>query len=451
VATALPHRSASSELRSLLTLAWPIVVAQVGMSLMGFVDTVLVGPLGAEALSALALGNTLYFGLLILGKGTLMSLDAHVSQAYGAGDLTECRRGLIQGMWMVAAIAPLLVFGMTWIPDLLTALGYDPAMSELARLYLGPLRWGVPISLLFTVHRSFLSAVDVTRPLLISAVVANVANVVLDLWFIRGGYGISPLGVEGVAWATSACRFALLAPVAWVAWFRADFKRFVVPSWAADPVLIRRLLGIGIPVGLQYFAEVSAFSGAAIMMGILGPTPLAAHQICLNAVAVAFMIPLGIGSASAVRTGQAIGARDGRGLHLAAWTGIGVAFVYSLGTATIFAVFPDVIAGFYGVDGAVFTLALEFFAVAALFQVGDSIQAVAVGVLRGLADTRAAFVLALVGYVGLATPIAIVGAFVLDDDPVWIWWGLLIGLSVAAALMCARIYVQVRKQAAAFS
>ena len=449
---ALPQSTGfRDELSALIRLAWPIVVAQLGMSLMGFVDTVLVGPMGAEALSALALGNTLYFGLLILGKGTLMSLDAHVSQAYGAGDHAECRRGLIQGIWIVAAIAPPLILAMTWVPDLLIALGYDVEMAELARLYLYPVRWGVPVSLLFTVHRSFLSAVDVTRPLMVSALLANVANIGLDLWFIDGGWFVPALGVEGVAWATAACRLALLLPVAWVAWFRADFRRFVAPSWAPDGALIRRLLSIGLPVGLQYFAEVSAFSGAAILMGVLGPEPLAAHQVALNVTAISFMVPLGLGAAGAVRTGQAIGARDGHALHLAAWTVVGVAVVWSLIAATVLTVFPAFIAGFYGIDGIVFALALDFLAIAALFQISDSVQAVAVGVLRGLADTRAAFGLALLGYVGLALPLAVVGALVLDDDPRWVWWGLLVGLTAAAWLMCLRIRHQIREHQRAFS
>lgn len=439
------------ELSALLRLAWPIVIAQLGMSVMGFVDTVLVGPLGAEALSALALGNTLYFGLLILGKGTLMSLDAHVSQAYGAGDHAECRRGLIQGIWIVAGLTPLLVLAMTWLPGLMIGLGYDAGMAELARLYLYPVRWGVPISLLFTVHRSFLAAVDVTRPLIVSAVIANVANVGLDLWFIEGGWFLPGLGVAGVAWATSACRLALLAPVAWVAWFRPDFRRFVTTSWAPDGVLIRRLLAIGLPVGLQYFAEVSAFSGAAILMGILGPAPLAAHQVALTVSAMAFMIPLGLGAAGAVRTGQAIGKRDGEALHRAAWTVVAVAAAWSLVAAGILTIFPVQIAGFFGIEGEVFLLALDFLAIAALFQIPDSVQAVAVGVLRGLADTRAAFGLALLGYVGLALPIAVLGSVVLEHDPRWVWWGLLVGLSAAAILLCWRIHGQIRRHRAEFS
>ncbi len=438
---------ARQELSALLTLAWPIVVAQVGMNLMSLVDTALVGPLGPDSLSALALGGTIYFGILILGQGTLMSLDAHVSAAWGAGDKAGCRRGLQQGIWLALGMAPLLMGAMTVAPDLLILAGYDEAMAELARVYVGPLRWGVPVSLLFTCHRSFLAATDVTRPLLISAVIANLLNVGLDLWWIDGGLGLPAFGVEGVAWATATCRLALLAPVAWVAWRRADYRSFPRVSWRPDTALMGRLLNVGVPVGLQYFAEVSAFAGAAILMGALGAIPLAAHQIALNSASIAFMVPLGLGAAAAVRVGQARGRGDAAGVGRAGWTALGVGFVWSVISAAVFTLAPGAIAGFYGVDGGVFILALDFLALAAIFQVPDGIQAVAVGVLRGLADTRAAFVMALLGYGLVATPCAVLGAFVLADDPRFIWWGLVAGLSVASIAMVLRFRWQVRELA----
>ncbi len=439
------------ELVALLKLAWPIVIAQLGMSVMNLVDTALVGPRGPEALAGLALGGTMYFGIVILGIGTLMSLDAHVSQAFGAGDDAGCRSGLVQGIWTAALLTPPLILALTWAPDVLVACGFDPATAALARLYLDPLRWGVPFGLLFVVHRSFLSAVGVTRPLLVSALLANIANVGLDLWFLDGGWFLPALGVEGVAWATALCRVILLLPVAWVAWFRTDMRRFVTTSWALDVVVVRHLLSIGVPVGLQYFAEVSAFSGAAILMGILGPEPLAAHQVALSASSMAFMVPLGLGAAGAVRVGQAVGRRDGHGLSLAAWTVLAVGGAWSLLGAAAFTLVPERIAGFFGVTGEVFALSLDLIAIAALFQISDSIQAVAVGVLRGLADTRAGFALALFGYAALALPMGILGAIVLSDDPRWIWWGLFAGLSAAAVGMCLRIRVQLRRHQVLFT
>lgn len=445
--TTLPPRPTTvrAELRALGLLAGPIIVGQVGMSAMGFVDTVLVGPLGAQALSALALGNMLYFGLLILGKGTLMGLDAHISQAWGARDAAGCRTGLIQGMWLVAAISPPLFAAMTFAPDLLIAVGYDPEMAELARLYLYPLRWGAPISMLFTAHRSFLSAIDITWPLLISAVVANAANVGLDLWFIHGGLGLPPLGVEGVAWATALCRFAVLGPVALVAWSPARRAAFAVTSWRPQPETLRAIVGVGLPVGLQYFAEFAAFGGAALLMGVLGVDALASHQVALNVVAMVFMVPLALGSAGAVRAGQALGARDAAAVSLAAWTVNGVAVVYAGGAALLLFLLAEPIAGLYGVEGAVFTLSVELMGIAAVFQFSDSVQAVAVGVLRGLGDTRAAFGIALFGYGGFALPIAAYAVFGGEGDPHGVWWGLVAGLTVAAACLVLRIAVQVRR------
>ncbi len=432
-----------NEIKRLWILAFPIVVSQLSTFLMGLIDTLLVGPLGPKALSALALGNTLYFVLLIVGMGLLMSLDSWVSQAYGAGDLAACRRGLQAGVWLALLMTPLLFAAMSAFPAVLGWAGYDREMMDLAWEYLGPVRWGILPALLYQAYRSMMSAVDITRPLLVSALVANVVNFVLDWWALHGAFGFEATGIAGVGWSTSFSRVALFVPLFLVVRFRNDFKRFPRATWRPDWKLIGSLSAIGLPIGLQYLCEVACFSGSALLIGLKGAVPLAAHQVALNVCALFFMVPVGLGAAGAVRVGQALGRGDPEGVQRAGWTAIGFGVAFACISGFILTAFPAFIIGLYRVESAIFILALDFLAIGAIFQVSDCIQAVAVGVLRGLADTRGALKVLAITYLVSYLPTALLGSFVLGANPLWVWWGLFAALTAASVVLSLRFRWQV--------
>jgi len=427
-----------SEFKALWKLALPIVISQVGFVSMGLVDTLLVGPLGSEALSAMSLGNTFFFGILIFGLGTIMALDTWVSQSWGAGNLEGCSVGLVQGIWLALGLWPLLVLAMFAAPPLLRICGYEPAMVDLMEVYLGPLRWGVLPALLFKTYRCALAAVDVTKPLVVAAVLANLANWGLDVWFIEGGFGLPPLGVNGVAWATTACRLVLFAPLFFAVHLSGRFSHFPRPSLAPSAKVLKSLWALGLPIGLQYGIEVGCFSGAAVLMGLKGTVPLAAHQVALNIAALLFMVPMGIGAAGAVRTGQAWGAGSLDGARRAGWAAIFSGLGFAVLSATILALGREDIVELYRVEPAIFLLAVDFLLVAAVFQIGDAVQAISLGVLRGLGDTRAPFFIVLAGYGLTAAPLGVGGAFYWTDDPRWIWYGLATGLIVVAIVLVLR-------------
>ncbi len=315
------------ELKALLKLALPIVVAQVGMNAMGIVDTMVAGRLGESALAALALGNVVYFGLIVVGAGTLMALDSAVSTAFGAEDPERARAWHAQGVFLALLIAPVLFAAMSAAPALLTAIGYPAEMIDGSREYLATIRWGVPVQLVFVAYRSFVAAVDRARILLVSAVLANLANAALDLWLARGGLGVPPLGVVGIAWSTVMCRAVLLAPLWALVHLAPSMRGFVRPRWRPVAADLNHLLRVGLPAGLQFGAEVGTFGVAALLMGALGEVPLAAHQVALSFAALIFMVPLGLGSAGAVRAGQAVGRRDGPGVRRAGVVAIGTGAV----------------------------------------------------------------------------------------------------------------------------
>jgi len=428
------------ELKALLRLAAPIVAAQVGMNAMGIVDTLVAGRLGEEALAALALGNVVYFGFIVVGAGTLMSLDSAVSNAFGAGDLPRCRRWHSQGVFLALGLAPILIALMQASTQLLLAIGYPPGLVARSQEYLDILVWGVPFAVLVSAYRSFVSAVDRAKILLVSALLANIANAVLDVWLTRGGLGVPPQGVLGIAWSTVFCRGVLLAPLVWLVHIAPSMKHFGPGLWRPHWPDLRHLLKVGIPAGLQFGAEVGTFGVAALFMGALGDLPLAAHQVALSFVSLIFMVPLGLGAAAAVRAGQAVGRRDGPGVRRAGVVAIGTGAVWSLFGMAILLLFPRPIAAGFGLTGEAFDLAVALLGMAVLFQLVDNIQIVANGVLRGLADTRAAFLLVLAGHGLLAIPVAWFGGPGHFGEPRAIWLGLTLGLTANSITLAVRFW-----------
>jgi MATE family multidrug resistance protein len=426
-----------NEFKKLWALAMPICITQIAFVAMGVVDTIIAGPMGAEALAGLALGNTIYFGILIFGKGLLMSLDTWVSQAYGGGRDDEVAAGLAQGLWLAAAVTPFLLLGMWAVIPTLEWVGYNPVLCRVAAAYLGPLMWGVLPALLFGAYRSALAAVDITRPVMFVALAANVVNYGLDRWFIVGGFGIDPMGVEGLAWSTTGCRLVLFIPTALI-WTLGVGKRFGTLLRLPDPRILAALAAIGVPVGLQYLLEVWCFSGATILMGAKGEVPLAAHQIALNVASLMFMVPLGISSAAAVRCGQTLGAGDTEGVKRAGWTAFGSGLGVAIVAASMLALFAVPITGVYEPPPEVAALAVSLLGIAAVFQLVDATQAIGVGVLRGLGDTRFPLGVVVFGYGAIGLPVGYWLAFVASDDPRGLWWGLVAGLTTVAVVLLLR-------------
>lgn len=428
----------------MLRLAWPIVLAQVGFMLMGVVDTVFAGPLGAESLGALAIGNIAFFALFVLGAGVLRSLDAYTSQAWGAGRVDDAAKSLSQAHWLaLGLVGP--IGALIWsVPSFLAFIGYEPELVAVTRDYIQPILWGLPAGLLFAAYRSFLSAVNVTVPIMVAAVVANAANFGLDWLLIDGKLGAPALGVVGIAWSTAACRWVMFSVLGATVALHPAFRDFPPILRRPDPAMLRELLTVGVPIGFTIFLEVGAFGGVGVLMGLKGAVPLAAHQVALNATALIFMVPLGLSSGAAVRTGQALGAEDpeavARAGHAALAFGLGYAALSSFVLFTLR--WP--IGRMYRVTDDVLEVAVVFLAVAAVFQLVDVLQVLGNGVLRGLGDTRLPLLFTLVGFGVLGLPGGYVGAFVLSDDPIWLWWGLTVGLAVVAVLAVARFQWQLR-------
>ena len=442
---------AGRELRALLALATPIIFAQVANTAMGVVDTVMAGRVSAADLAAVALGNSVWLPLFLLMSGILMATTPKVAHRFGAGKLEEIGPLVRQALWLALVIGLSAAFLLTQAEPLLRAMGVEEALIEPSMGYLYGVACGFPAAALYLVLRYFSDALGRTMPSMIIGMLGLLLNIPLNYILIHGKFGMPALGGVGCGWATGTVMIAmLLAMVFWVRRsenyrFSALFEHFEWPQWPR----IRPLLAVGVPIGVAIFAESSIFSVIALLIGSLGATVVAGHQIALNISSLVFMVPLSLGMAITVRVGQALGRNAPGDARFAAFLGIAVALTYACVSASIMMLFRERIAGFYTPDPTVVALAGTLLIYAALFQFSDGIQVSAAGALRGYQDTRAVMLMTLFSYWGIGLSVGytlgLTDIWGAPSGPAGLWQGLIIGLSCAALMLGWRLHIRSRR------
>ena len=418
------------ELRKLMRLAAPIAITQSGYALMGLTDTAVVGRLGAGPLGAVGLANGLFFALAVIGLGVMLGLDPLFAQALGARDRSRVRELIWQGLWLSGLVTLALALPIAALPLILDPAGIAPEVARDARLFLWLRLPGLWPMLAFAALRSYLQASEHIRPLVVSTVAANLANLALDVVLVFGKLGLPALGAPGSGLATSLCAFLQLAMIVPAA--HPGPRR---PPRGAD---LRKALGVGIPVGLQMGAEVGVFAVVGVLAGRLGVQSLAAHQVAISLASFTFCAAVGVGMAGTVRVGLAIGARDTPAARRAGLT----AFVAGAGIMSVaalcFWLAPGALAGLLSDQPEVVAAAAPLLVVCAFFQLSDGIQGVGAGVLRGAGDTRFTFFANLVGHYAVGLPIAILLGLELGQGVIGLWWGLCAGLTAVALALLTR-------------
>ena len=330
----------SSDLRAMLRLAVPVAAVQLGIMAMGVVDTIMVGHLSPAALAAVALGNLYFFIAGIFGQGTLMALDPVIAQAVGARDEEAISRALQRGL--VLALALTIFTCATFVPVewVLVALKQPPEVVPDAASYVRIAIPGVFPFYAFIVFRQSLQAMHRVAPVLWTVLLANLLNAGLNWVFIYGNLGSPALGVAGSSIATSVSRWAMALAVLSIS--GRQVWHHLTP-WRPETLAIeplRRMLRLGLPIGVQYLLEYGAFAAAALLMGVLGTTQMAAHQIAINLASFTFMVPLGVSTATAVLVGHAIGAGNEEQARRSAVAGIFIGASFMCASALGFISFP---------------------------------------------------------------------------------------------------------------
>lgn len=436
----------------MLRIAIPVVMAELGWMAMGVVDTIMVGPLGPQAISAAGVGNSMHIAFAIFGMGVLLGLDTLVSQAFGARNIRECHRLFFDGMSVAGLMAlPILgLLAMVWFA--IPSLGFHPAVEPLLESYFGIMILSTPFLLAYATCRRYLQGMHAVTPVMFALVTANLINAGGNWVLIYGHFGFPALGVSGSAWATVISRAYMLSVLLIAVWW-VDKKRTREAGedtheslwhveWRFDTGRLRRLLALGLPAASQYTAEVGVFALATALSGTLDPISSASHQIALNMAGVAFMIPLGMGSAGAVRVGHAVGAGDRPRASAAGWTAIMLGTGFMIASGLAFVLLPEELIRLFSDDRDVLRVGTSLLLLAAVFQLFDGIQGVITGTLRGLGDTRTPMIVNLLAHWLVGLPISYTLCFLIGWGVYGLWVGLSLGLILVGAIL---LYVWIEK------
>ena len=438
----LPQRS---ELRETAVLALPMVVVQVGIMAMGFVDTLMVGHVSGDVLAAVALGNIYFFNVSIFGTGTLMALDPLVSQAVGARDEASVAIATQRGAILALGISIVTILLLLPSASVLRAFHQPEMVVREASIYLTISALGVLPFFAFVLFRQTLQALGRVAPIVGTIVVSNLLNAALNWVFVYGHLGSPPMGARGSAIATAVARWSMALALLVLARRELVPRLSPVIAGAGDRVALWSMLKLGMPIGAQQMLEAAAFGAIGLLMGVLGTRELAGHQVAITLAALTFMVPLGVGAAASVRVGRAVGAGDAVGARAAAHA----AYVCGVGfmclTALAFLFLPRQLAAMMTSDPAVIAIAAALIPVAGVFQVFDGGQAVGAGVLRGLGDTRVPLVSMLGGYWLLGLPVSAWLGFGTGMREVGLWSGFVVSLGVVALFLLLRIRVLLRR------
>jgi MATE family multidrug resistance protein len=431
-------------IRETFILAYPVIIGQLGFIMMGVVDSVMVGEIGAAPLAGASLGNSFFFLIFIIGLGVAMSVTPLIAILVGAERFSECgiyfRQSLIVNMSLGLILMVIIVF----CSDLFEFFNQPPEVATQASSYAKIIALSILPAMLFHTYKQFIEGFSIMIPAMVIAITANIINAFANWVFIYGNLGMPALGLDGAGWATFSSRVFMALIIALYVMNKEFFKKYDVNFHFRNVnfKVIKKILQIGLPSGFQYFFEVGAFSFAVIMIGWLGTNPLAAHQIAINLASITFMSVLGISAAGGIRVGNEVGKKDISEVRRAGFTAIimGASVMFICGI--IFITFNKFLPTLYIDDAAVVKIASSLLIIAAIFQVSDGTQGVGIGVLRGLMDVKIPTLITFVAYWVIALPIGYVLGFIFDFGVQGVWVGLLLGLTASATMLTIRFNIK---------
>ncbi len=443
----LDRRRWIKEAADTLRLAWPMALTQLGQIAMMTSDLAMLGRLGDTVVAAASLAHTVLFSAFVIGMGLVSAVAPLAAQAHGARNPRMMRRAVRVGLWVAVLAGVPLTIGQIWSHELLIALGQQPDAVAIAARYLQGLAWTLIPSWAFIALRGFMGAVNRPSPALWITIAAVPANAVLAYGLIYGELGMPRLDVLGAGIATTIVNVGMCIAAILIAYTQRPFKKYSVLGrfWRLDWQLMKQLLAIGLPMSGAFLLEFGLFAAATLLMGRLGTTELAAHQIALQTASILFMVPFGISMAATVRVGHAIGRRDIPAARKAGIVAIGLGVAFMAGMTLIVILARHAIpVWFLGVDQATATatvaLAATLLLVGASFFIADGIQTVAAGALRGMSDTRLPLVMAGFSFWIIGFIVAYLLAFTVNLGAIGVWIGLSLGLMVYAVLLVWRFH-----------
>jgi MATE family multidrug resistance protein len=436
------------ELKIIVNLSIPVVTGQLGHMMMGVVDSVMVGRLGAVPLAAASLSNSIFFLIMVVGIGFSYGITPYVAMAHGSGENKKCgvvlRQGLISGFFVTFVLTVLTLS----VSNIIPYLKQPETVTKQAIPYLNILGWSVIPMMLFQIYRQFIEGLSVMKPAMVITVIANLFNGFFNWIFIYGHLGFSPQGLKGAGIATLLTRSLMALVLIGYVMKTRRFKKYdpTLHYKTFDLDLNKKLLKLGLASGVQYFFEVGAFTVSAVIIGWFGASQLAAHQISLNLAAITYMFGLGISSASAVRVGNAIGRKDLEAAKKTGFTAMVLAITVMGFFGILFVFLRDFLPTLYIDDMKVIKTASSLLLVAALFQMSDGAQVVLLGALRGVSDIKFPTYITFTAYWVIGLPFGYFLGVYYNLKAIGVWLGLFLGLTVSAVLLSLRFGKIVTKE-----
>lgn len=425
-----------------LHLALPIVGSQVGHTLVHMADSVIVGHFtDTTQLAAVSLVNSIFILIMVIGLGISYGLTPLIAQENGRQNYEECGK-LLSNSLIINVLVGIFLYCLVHFGVLLLIdhLGQTPEVVQYAKPYLGLLSISIIPLLIFQTFKQFAEGLGFTKQAMFVSIWGNALNIILGIIFVKGMFGIKSMGVSGVGLSTLIDRLLMATVMAIYVLRSKHFKKYLISFKATfiDKVRATKIIKIGAPVALQYSFEISAFSGAAVLIGTIGAVEQAAHQIAISLAAMTYMIASGIASAATIKTGNNFGKNNFDDLRMSAIASYHVILLFMSCTAIIFVLANSIMPFIYTEDLSVVNIAAQLLIIAGFFQLFDGTQVVGLGVLRGIGDVNIPTFITFLAYWVVGIPVGYVLGFTFNLGVYGIWYGLTFGLLTASILLFFR-------------
>ena len=445
-------KSYTSHFKATLPLGLPLIGSHLMQMVPGLTDTIMLGWYGVDELAASVLAHSLFFIILIVGSGFAITVMPMVASAAAIDDKTSVRRSVRMGLWISIIYSIFFIPILLFSENLFLILGQEEHLAKSAQTYLRIAGWSIVPGLLIMVLKSFFSALERPNVVLLSLIIGGMVNIILNYTLIFGNFGMPELGLTGAAIATLVTTILSILILLYFCLFKDEYSSYLIFNniWRIDIEAFKEVFKLGLPVGITMLAESGLFSATAVMMGWLGTNALAAHGIAIQISGITFMIYLGLANAGTVRVGRAVGRVDNPGLKLASISVIILTIGAVLIVAFTFLSVPKPLLMLFlspsHVDTpSIILIGVPLLAIAAIFQIADGLQVVVLGLLRGLKDTAIPMVITTICYWGVGIPCSYLFGFVFNWGGKGIWFGLVIGLTLASAFLSSR-YINIIKK-----
>ncbi len=423
----------------------PLILSNLAQFAIHITDTVMLGWYDVTALAAATIAGTLFFVIFIVGAGFSQAVTPLVAAAAEEDDDVQVRRVTRMGLWLSIFYGLAVTIPFFWAEEILIAIGQEAEVARLADIYLQIVIWQMIPALIVMTLKAFLAAMEHTAIILWATIGTAVLNGFINYALIFGNWGMPELGIKGAAMASLTVNLiTVLILMVYITRVLPQFELFK-NFWRSDSEILKRVFRLGWPIGLTSLAEGGLFSASAVMMGWIGAIELAAHGVAIQLASLTFMVHIGFSQAATVRAGRALGRRDELSLRRGGITAIGMSALFAVLTSVVFLALPETLVSLF-IDpneperANLLRIGASLIMVAALFQLVDGLQVLALGLLRGVQDTTVPMVMATISYWVIGLPVSYLLAFTFGFGAVGLWLGLVIGLAVAAVLLLWRFW-----------